>query len=139
MVYIITDDNCQYWKNLQNMTLSSPNYPKWYNSEYGSGCEWLLTVPEKFIIALEFQHFDMNNIGINNKVSFYDGPCDLTKELRTVTGLMLNDDRWVFSSSGRHMFITFIVDDLNAFPGFIAKIHYGNNYFNNMKIFCIRT
>ena len=139
MVYIITDDNCQYWKNLENMTLSSPNYPKWYNSEYGSGCEWLLTVPEEFIIALEFKFFNMSGAGNINKVSFYDGPCDLTKELKTVTGMMLNDDKWVFSSSGRHMFITFIVDDLNAFPGFIAKIHYGNNYFNNIKIFCIKT
>ena len=121
------------------MTLSSPNYPKLYNSEYGSGCEWLLTVPEDFIIALEFKFFNMSGAGNINKVSFYDGPCDLTKELKTVTGMMLNDDRWVFSSSGRHMFITFIVDDLNAFPGFIARIHYGKNYFNNRKIFCIET
>ena len=53
---IITDDNCQYWKNLQDMTLSSPNYPKWYNAD-GVGCEWLLSAPEGSIIALEFNHF----------------------------------------------------------------------------------
>ena len=53
---IITDDNCQYWKNLQDMTLSSPNYPKWYNAD-GVGCEWLISAPEGFIIALEFNHF----------------------------------------------------------------------------------
>ena len=122
------------------MTLSSPNYPKHYNSEYGSGCEWLITVPEEFIIALEFKYFNMSGASNINKVSFYDGPCDLTKELKTVKDeTMLNDDRWVFSSSGRHMFITFIVDDQNSFPGFIAKIHYGNNIFNNMKILCIKT
>ena len=56
---IITDDNCQYWKNLQAMTLSSPNYPKWYNAD-GVGCEWLISAPEGFIIALEFNHFHVD-------------------------------------------------------------------------------
>ena len=55
-IYYCTDDNCQYWKNLQDMTLSSPNYPKWYNAD-GIGCEWLISAPEGFIIALEFNHF----------------------------------------------------------------------------------
>ena len=61
-VSIITDDYCQYWKNLDNidnMTLSSPNYPKWYNAD-GVGCEWLISAPEGFIIALEFNHFHVN-------------------------------------------------------------------------------
>ena len=56
---IITDDNCQYWKNLQDMTLSSPNYPKWYNAD-GVGCEWLISAPEGFIIALEFNNFTVS-------------------------------------------------------------------------------
>ena len=59
-VIIITDDNCQYWKNLDEMTLSSPNYPKWYNAD-GVGCEWLITAPEGFNIALEFNHFHVGN------------------------------------------------------------------------------
>ena len=54
--HIITDDNCQYWKNLGDMTLSSPNYPKWYNAD-NIGCEWLISAQEGFIIALEFNHF----------------------------------------------------------------------------------
>ena len=58
---IITDDNCQYWKNLQDMTLSSPNYPKWYNAD-GVGCEWLISAPEGFIIALEFNHFHVRYV-----------------------------------------------------------------------------
>ena len=41
------------------MTLSSPNYPKWYNAD-GLGCEWLITAPEGFIIALEFNHFHVS-------------------------------------------------------------------------------
>jgi hypothetical protein len=52
------DDNCQYWKNLDEMILSSPNYPKWYNAD-GVGCEWLISVPEGFIVALEFNHFHL--------------------------------------------------------------------------------
>ena len=60
-IIIITDDNCQYWKNFDEMTLSSPNYPKWYNAD-GVGCEWLITAPEGFIIALEFNHFHVSNL-----------------------------------------------------------------------------
>ena len=58
---IITDDNCQFWKNLDEMTLSSPNYPKMYNSD-GVGCEWLISAPEEFIIALEFNHFHVSHL-----------------------------------------------------------------------------
>ena len=42
------------------MTLSSPNYPKWYNAD-GVGCEWLITAAEGFVIALEFNHFHVSN------------------------------------------------------------------------------
>ena len=55
-LFIITDDNCQYWKKLENMTLFSPNYPKFHNSD-GVACEWLISAPEGFIIALEFNDF----------------------------------------------------------------------------------
>ena len=43
------------------MTLASPNYPKWYNAD-GVGCEWLISAPEGFIIALEFNHFNVSNL-----------------------------------------------------------------------------
>ena len=59
----MTDDNCQYWKNLDDLTLSSPYYPMWYNAD-GMICEWLLSVPEGFIIALEFNHFHVSNLSI---------------------------------------------------------------------------
>ena len=42
------------------MTLSSPNYPKWFIAD-GVGCEWLITAPEGFIIALEFNYFHVSN------------------------------------------------------------------------------
>ena len=43
------------------MTLSSPNYPHWYYAD-DVGCEWLISSPEGFIVALEFIHFDVNNL-----------------------------------------------------------------------------
>ena len=60
VLFIITDDICQYWKNLDEMILSSPNYPKSYNAD-GRRCEWLISAQEGFIIALEFNHFDVSN------------------------------------------------------------------------------
>ena len=59
-ISIITDDNCQYWKNLDEMILTSPNYPKLYSAD-GVRCEWLISALEGFIIALEFNHFDVSN------------------------------------------------------------------------------
>ena len=38
---------------------------------------------------------------------------------------MPTDDKWTFSSSGRHMFIHFDVGVYSPQPGFSAKIHYG--------------
>ena len=45
---------------------------------------------------------------------------------------MLNDDKWVFSSSGNHMLVSFGVD-FNSGPGFHAKIHKGKKI-NTIKI-----
>ena len=129
------------------MKLSSPNYPNWYNAD-GVGCEWLITAPEGFIIALEFNHFQVNNLldfvmkfpkilyiivfphyklwdSTSYFVSLYDGTCDQTKELETLTGTMPNDDKWVISSSGHHMFVSFNVAFSVSYPGFLSKIHYG--------------
>ena len=64
-------------------------------------------------------------------VSLYDGICDQTKQLgkpgkKLLTKKMQNDEKWVISSSGSHMFVNFAVDILMTKPGFTAKIHYGN-------------
>ena len=50
---------------------------------------------------------------------------------------MPNDDKWVISSSGRHMFVSFKVLTFLSDPGFLAKIHYGNEI-KNIKILCIK-
>ena len=46
---------------------------------------------------------------------------------------MPHDDKWVISSSGPHMFVSYIVQNLASRPGFLAQIHYGNKI-NNLKV-----
>ena len=65
-------------------------------------------------------------------MSLYDGTCDQTKELETLTGIMSNDDKWVISSSGNHMFVSFNVGMVSK-PGFTATIHHSNDI-KNIKI-----
>ena len=54
---------------------------------------------------------------------------------------MPEDDKWVFSSSGRNMFVSFrkglVTSTIGSMPGFIAKIHYGN-YINDVSIFALK-
>ena len=68
-----------------------------------------------------------------NFLLLYDGTCDQTKKLVRLSGKMSNDEKWVYSSSGHHMFVSFIVGITNSRPGFLAKIHYGNKI-KSMKI-----
>ena len=65
-------------------------------------------------------------------MSLYDGICDQTNNLEKLSGAMPNNDKWVISSSGHHMFVSFSISFLNSRPGFIAKIHYGNEI-NDIK------
>ena len=57
-------------------------------------------------------------------LSLYDGTCDQTKELKTLTGM--KNDKWVISSSGRNMFVNFLVELIAPDYGFSAEIHFGN-------------
>ena len=106
------------------MTLSSPNYPKYYHADF-VGCQWLLSAPEGSIIALEFNSFYISMDLHGYSVSLFDGICMETKELDTLNGLMPNDTKWTISSSGHHMFVSFDTA-MVSHPGFNAKIHYGN-------------
>ena len=60
-------------------------------------------------------------------LSLYDGTCDQTNELKTLTGM--KNDKWVISSSGHHMFVSFNVYIFEPSPGFLAKIHYGKEIY----------
>ena len=57
----------------------------------------------------------------------FDGVCDQTKILQTLSGSMSNDNKWIISSSERYMFVRFAVDNGGSSTGFLAKIHYGND------------
>ena len=62
-------------------------------------------------------------------VTLFDGVCDQTKELQTLSGFMSDDVKWIISSSGRYMFVRFALDasgsPMSYLKGFLAKIHYG--------------
>ena len=72
------------------------------------------------------------SIGEVEVLSLFDGVCDETRRLKSVSGSMTNDDKWIISGSGRHIFVRFVIgitignSFMNAFPGFSAKIHFGN-------------
>ena len=104
--------------DLENKKLSSPYFPQNYFND-GIGCEWLITAPEGNIIFLEFDHFK------ENFLILFDGVCDQTKKLQTLSGSMDQDDKWIISSSGRYMFLRLIET-----TGFLAKILYGNEILN---------
>ena len=63
-------------------------------------------------------------------LSMFDGICDQTRELKTVSDKMPNDEMWVISSSGRHMFVDFVIGTVISHPGFSANIHFGNEINN---------
>ena len=66
-------------------------------------------------------------------VTLYDGICDLSKELVILRKTMPHDEKWVISSSGSHMFIHYLVQNVVSRPGFHAQIHYGNDI-NNLPV-----
>ena len=67
----------------------------------------------------------MHDNGYYNLI-LYDGICDSTREIKSLTGHMDTEDKWVFSSSGRHMFISFDIGMYTPSKGFSAKVHYGS-------------
>ena len=75
----------------------------------------------------------MDTYGYNTLILF-DGVCDQTKELKTPSGSMSNDFKWIISSSGRHMFLRFAVGTYSSSTGFFAKIHYGNEILNQKLV-----
>ena len=64
-MFILIDDSCQYWLNIENQTLSSPYYPHDYFND-GSSCDWNIIAPEGNKILLEFEHFNVSKIRIKN-------------------------------------------------------------------------
>ena len=67
-------------------------------------------------------------------VLLFDGACDQTKELQTLSGSMSNDVKWIISSSGRYMFVRFAVDIWDSSTGFLANIQYGKEIINQTLV-----
>lgn len=57
ILFINIEGICQYWMDLEKMTLSTPDFPKWTLREF-IGCEWIITTSEGNIVILEVQAFD---------------------------------------------------------------------------------
>ena len=55
---MIVDDACEYWMDMEKMTLTSPDYPNWYKAN-GVGCEWVIAAPKGSIITIEFIYFEV--------------------------------------------------------------------------------
>ena len=56
--------------DLENQRLSSPYYPQHYFDDE-IGCEWLITAPERHIIFLEFDHFNVSKYLYKFKTEIY--------------------------------------------------------------------
>ena len=69
-------------------------------------------------------------------LNLYDGVCNQAKELQTLSSSMSNDKKLIISSSGRYMFVRFVVGTIYPIgpPGFLAKIHYGNEILNQKLV-----
>ena len=67
-------------------------------------------------------------------LTLFDGVCDQTKELETLSGSMSNDVKWIISSSGRYMFVRFAVDTWGSSTGFLANIRYGKEILNQTLV-----
>ena len=69
--------------------------------------------------------------GSGHFVTLFDGICDQTKELQTLTGSMSDGVKWLISSSGRYMFVKYQIDTYGSiygsYTGFNAKIHYSKD------------
>ena len=64
-------------------------------------------------------------------LTLFDGVCDQTNELQTLSGCNFcgNYIKWIISSSGGYMFVRFTINGHYDSPvGFLANIIYGNEF-----------
>ena len=65
-------------------------------------------------------------------MGLFNGVCDSTKVLQTLSGSMsATDVKWIFSSSERYMFVKLFP----FYKGFSANIHYSKNFQNIKEYF----
>ena len=93
---------------------ASPNYPNNYPDN--EDCSWGITVPDGFLVKVEFSHF--NTERGYDKLRVYDGPSSLTFLLVTLTG-HLSTPREVIST-GSSLWFNFRSDSSVSTRGFEA-------------------
>ena len=53
------EDPCDEWLDLVNNKLTSPNFPKAYESR--TECKWNVTAPQGHYVTLDFESIDVSN------------------------------------------------------------------------------
>ena len=93
---------------------ASPNYPNNYPD--GQDCSWGITVPDGFLVKVEFSHFNTESSYDNLRI--YDGPSSWSSLLVTLTG-DLSTPREVIST-GSSLWFNFRSDGSFSRSGFEA-------------------
>ena len=94
---------------------ASPNYPNNYpNSE---DCSWGITVPDGFLVEVEFSHF--NTERYRDRLWIYDGPSASSPLLVILTGTLSTPREVV--SSGLSLWFNFRSDRSGSRRGFEAN------------------
>ena len=86
---MLIGDSCQFWKDLEKQTLSSPYYPQSYFAN-NDICNWLLIAPKGHIISLEFEYFDVSkklNFNIQCRDNFFYLGCQFRSgpQMKSIT------------------------------------------------------
>ena len=82
-----------------------------------------LTFEKRLICVIIFQLFD----AYTDFVSLFDGVCDQTKTIITLTGSLPINATQVFSTTGQNLFVRFGRGSTFSMPGFFAKINFGKD------------
>ena len=81
---------------------------------------------EKMLICVII--FQLSDIYYTDFVSLFDGVCDQTKTIITLTGSLPVNATRVFSTTGHNLFVRFgRGSTVQSSPGFFAKINFGND------------
>ena len=82
-----------------------------------------LTFEKRLICVIIFQLFDT----YTDFLSLFDGVCDQTKTINTLTGTLPVNASQVFSTTGQNLFVRFGIGSTFSMPGFFAKINFGKD------------
>ena len=84
---------------------------------------YFITFEKRLICVIISQLFD----AYTDFVSLFDGVCDQTKIINTLTGSLPVNATQVFSTTGHNLFVRFGRGSTWSRPGFFAKINFGND------------